>query len=103
MIPDGNRRWEEAQVAFRSVRRIGRPTALPILVAALAMTCSISISQAQVGAEARLKERNIVLPAPPKPVGNYVEWVRVGNLLYLAGHGGAQARGKGKVGRELTP
>jgi enamine deaminase RidA (YjgF/YER057c/UK114 family) len=55
------------------------------------------------GAEARLKERNIILPTPPKPEANYVGWVRVGNLLFLAGHGpGAQARGKGKVGKELT-
>jgi len=90
-------------MTLRSARRVELLTAIPILLAALAMTCSISFAQAQVGAEARLKERNIVLPAPPKPVGNYVEWVRVGNLLYLAGHGGAQARGKGKVGRDLTP
>ena len=37
------------------------------------------------GAEARLKARNIVLPALPKPVGNYVEAVRVGNLLFWRG------------------
>lgn len=91
-------------MTFRTARRVGRLTVLLILLAGSAVTCSISIAQAQVGAEARLKERNIVLPTPPKPVGNYVEWVKVGNLLYLAGHGGgAQARGKGKVGRDLTP
>jgi len=62
-----------------------------------------AFAQTQVAAEARLKERHIVLPAPPKPVGNYVEWVRVGNLLYLAGHGGGpQWRGKGKVGKDVT-
>jgi enamine deaminase RidA (YjgF/YER057c/UK114 family) len=73
------------------------------LLAALAIICFPTFAQAQSSAEARLKERNIVLPAPPKPVGNYVEWVRVGNLLYLSGHGGgAQARGKGKVGRDLS-
>ncbi len=44
-----------------------------------------------------------MLPAAPKPVGNYVEWVRVGNLLYLSGHGpSAQWRGKGKVGGEVS-
>jgi enamine deaminase RidA (YjgF/YER057c/UK114 family) len=74
------------------------------LLAALSIICSTTFAQAQMGAEARLKERNIVLPAPPKPVANYVEWVKVGNLLFLAGHGGSpQARGKGKVGRDLTP
>jgi enamine deaminase RidA (YjgF/YER057c/UK114 family) len=73
------------------------------LLAALAIICFPTFAQAQISAEARLKERNIVLPAPPKPVGNYVEWVRVGNLLYLLGHGGgAQARGQGNVGRELS-
>jgi enamine deaminase RidA (YjgF/YER057c/UK114 family) len=55
-------------------------------------------------AEARLKELNITLPAPSKPVGNYVEWTRVGNLLFLAGHGpSAEWRGKeGKVGKDVT-
>jgi len=59
--------------------------------------------EAQVSAEGHLKERNIVLPSPPRPAGNYVEWVRVGNTLYLAGHGGgAEWRGRGKVGKDLT-
>jgi enamine deaminase RidA (YjgF/YER057c/UK114 family) len=60
-------------------------------------------NQSGTGAEARLKERNITLPTPPKPVANYVGCVRVGNLLFLAGHGpGHGAQGKGKVGREVT-
>jgi enamine deaminase RidA (YjgF/YER057c/UK114 family) len=59
--------------------------------------------QSGTGAEARLKERNITLPTPPKPVANYVGWVRAGNLLFLAGHGpGPGAHGKGKVGRDVT-
>ena len=54
-------------------------------------------------AEARLKERQIVLPPPPKPVANYVGSVRVGNLLFVAGHGpGPQGQGKGKVGKDVT-
>ena len=40
-----------------------------------------------MGAEARLRELGIELPAPPAPVANYVRFVQVGNLLYLAGHG----------------
>ena len=56
-----------------------------------------------ISAEARLKERQIILPVPQKPVANYVGWARVGNLLFLAGHGpGPQGRGKGKVGRDVT-
>jgi enamine deaminase RidA (YjgF/YER057c/UK114 family) len=92
-------------MTFQSACRAERLAAPTIgFLAALAMICSTTFAQAQISAEVRLKERSIVLPAPPKPVGNYVEWVRVGNLLYLAGHGGgAEARGKGKVGRDLTP
>lgn len=35
--------------------------------------------------EARLKELGIVLPAPPKPGGNYVPAKTVGHIVYLAG------------------
>jgi enamine deaminase RidA (YjgF/YER057c/UK114 family) len=95
----------EDQMTFQLSHGAERLTARAIgLLAALAMICSTAFAQAQISPETRLKERNMVLPPPPKPVGNYVEWVRVGNLLYLAGHGGgAQARGKGKVGKDLTP
>jgi enamine deaminase RidA (YjgF/YER057c/UK114 family) len=72
-------------------------------LAVLQIMCTAAMAQVQAGAEARLKERNIVLPDPPKPVGNYVESVRVGNLLYLSGHGpGPQWIGKGKVGKDVT-
>lgn len=58
-----------------------------------------------MGAQARLKELGIELPGVPRPVANYVRAVRVGNLLFLAGHG-PQKDGKmtyiGKVGRDLT-
>ncbi|RIK45210.1 MAG: hypothetical protein DCC58_07205 [Chloroflexi bacterium] len=40
-----------------------------------------------MGAEARLQELGIELPNPPAPVANYVRYVRVGNLLFLSGHG----------------
>ncbi|NJL18045.1 MAG: RidA family protein [Nitrospira sp.] len=35
--------------------------------------------------EQRLKELRLTLPAPPKPVANYVPVVRVGDLLFLSG------------------
>ena len=58
-----------------------------------------------MGAEARLKQLGIELPPVPAPMANYVRSVRVGNLLFLAGHG-PQQDGKltyiGKVGRDLT-
>ncbi|MBI2160712.1 MAG: RidA family protein [Candidatus Rokubacteria bacterium] len=59
-----------------------------------------------MGAEERLKEKNITLPQPATPVANYVGAVRVGNLLFLSGHGPLRTDGKpsarGKVGKDLT-
>ena len=37
------------------------------------------------GAERRLAELGIELPAPPTPFGSYVETVQTGNLLFLSG------------------
>ena len=59
-----------------------------------------------MGAEAYLKEKNITLPPPPVPVANYISAVRVGNLLFCAGHGPLRADGtpsvRGKLGRDLS-
>ena len=58
-----------------------------------------------MGAEARLKERSITLPPTATPMANYVGAVRVGNLLFLSGHGPIVKDGKmasGKLGRELS-
>lgn len=55
--------------------------------------------------EDRLKEKGIVLTTPGPPVANYVNAVRVGNLLYLSGKGPAKPDGTyvtGKVGKDLT-
>jgi enamine deaminase RidA (YjgF/YER057c/UK114 family) len=55
--------------------------------------------------EKRLKELGIELAKPTTPMGSYVNAVRTGNLLYLAGKGPG-APGKplpvGKVGRDIT-
>lgn len=56
-------------------------------------------------AENRLRELQIELPPPPKPVAVYVPAVRVGNTLYASGHGPRRLDGtlvQGKVGKELT-
>jgi enamine deaminase RidA (YjgF/YER057c/UK114 family) len=56
-------------------------------------------------AETRLKEKGIVLTPQPSPVANYLNAVRIGNLLYLSGRGPLKPDGTyitGKVGRELT-
>ena len=59
-----------------------------------------------MSAESRVKELGLTLPAPPKPLGNYVPGVRVGNLLFLSGHGpirrDGQPMARGKVGRDLS-
>jgi enamine deaminase RidA (YjgF/YER057c/UK114 family) len=56
------------------------------------------------GAERRLQELGIQLPAPPTPLGIYVEAVQTGNLLFLTGMlptDGRGARFIGRVGVEL--
>ncbi len=58
-----------------------------------------------MSAEARLKEKGIVLPQQPKPVANYVPTVQVGKLLFVSGHGpynDGKIKMAGKVGRDLT-
>ncbi len=52
-------------------------------------------------AEENLKQKNITLRNPVRPVGNYVAAVRTGNLLFISacgpGYGSA-----GKLGKDLT-
>lgn len=55
--------------------------------------------------EARLQELGITLPEPPQPVANYVNGVRTGNLIFLAGKGPKRADGSeiiGKLGADVT-
>ncbi len=55
--------------------------------------------------EERLRELGIELPAAPQPVANYVNGVRTGNLIFLAGKGPKRADGSeitGKLGADLS-
>lgn len=55
--------------------------------------------------EAKLKELGIILNSPSAPVANYVNAVRTGNLIFLAGKGPRKADGEnitGKLGADLT-
>ena len=55
--------------------------------------------------EQRLQELGVTVPAPGRPVANYVGAVRTGNLVFVSGHGPRLAQGgniTGKVGRDLT-
>ena len=53
-----------------------------------------------MSAEKRLKELGIQLAPPSPPVANYVNAVRAGNLLFLAGKGPSAV--KGKLGAEFS-
>jgi enamine deaminase RidA (YjgF/YER057c/UK114 family) len=58
-----------------------------------------------VSHEARLASLGITLPAPPPPVATYVNAVRSGDLLFLAGKGplaDAGRRPSGRVGIEYS-
>jgi enamine deaminase RidA (YjgF/YER057c/UK114 family) len=59
-----------------------------------------------VSAEKRLKELKLDLGKVSSPIGNYVNAVRTGNLLFLAGKGPRMGqdgrRPLGKVGRDYT-
>ncbi|WP_018130560.1 RidA family protein [Effusibacillus pohliae] len=50
--------------------------------------------------EQRLEELGLTLPAPRQAAGNYVSGVRSGNLLFLAGQGTNEYRGK--LGEDVT-
>jgi enamine deaminase RidA (YjgF/YER057c/UK114 family) len=55
--------------------------------------------------EAKLAQMGLMLPPPGPPAGNYIGAVRVGNLLFVSGHGPRRADGQyitGKVGRDVT-
>ena len=55
--------------------------------------------------DARLKELNIALPAPPAPVASYVPYVVSGNLVFISGQVTLSADGLkyvGKVGADIS-
>lgn len=61
--------------------------------------------EADYDPEAKLVELGITLPSPPQPVANYVNGVRAGNLIFLAGKGPRYADGTeitGKLGQDVS-
>lgn len=55
--------------------------------------------------ETRLQELHLTLPDVPKPMAVYKSAVRVGNLVFVSGHGPLKADGKmivGRVGHDMT-
>lgn len=66
---------------------------------------SMGTAAQDIDPEKNLTAKNIVLPPPNKPIANYVTSVRVGNLLFLSGHGPCgkyTAVDTGKLGKTLT-
>lgn len=76
---------------------------LSILITLIVATFNINAQNQSP--EEKLKELGIELPEIAPPVANYVNVVRTGNLLFLAGKGSQNPDGSritGKVGTDLT-
>ncbi|RNB85332.1 RidA family protein [Brevibacillus nitrificans] len=52
------------------------------------------MNNAELTPEQKLQELGLILPAPRQAVGNYVGCVRVGNLIFTAGQGTDEYRGR---------
>ncbi len=55
--------------------------------------------------ETRIQELHLILPPAPKPIAVYKPAVKVGNLLFVSGHGPLKADKTlilGRVGQDLT-
>ena len=75
-----------------------------VLIAIAMMMFTVTSIYSQTPEE-KLKQSGITLPVPQKPIANYVNAVRVGNLIFLAGKGPAKPDGTnvtGKVGKDLN-
>ena len=81
-----------------------------IVISVLSFAACTAIAQSESGGEsydpeARLRELGIELPAAPEPVANYVNGVRTGDLIFLAGKGPKRADGseiRGKLGADIS-
>lgn len=71
---------------------------LPVLLSSRNQA-TVEARQPAVSAEQRLKELKLELPPPSKSSNTLVMAVRVGDLLYVSGHGPNRADGKALVGR----
>ena len=55
--------------------------------------------------EKRVQELHLTLPPAPKPVAVYKTAVKIGNLLYVSGHGPLKAdktQITGRLGKDMT-
>jgi len=82
-------------------------TGIAVLLTVVAgfVTAQDNAEETDYDPEARLKALGIKLPAAPEPVANYVNGVRTGNLIFLAGKGPKRADGSeitGKLGADVS-
>jgi enamine deaminase RidA (YjgF/YER057c/UK114 family) len=77
---------------------------LSLLLLSLSSLSLLSQSLYDYDIDARLLELGITLNEPSQPVGNYVNSVRTGNLIYMAGLGPLGPNGYiiGKLGQDLS-
>ena len=76
-----------------------------VVACALTALTSMAAAAQSDSPEERLARLGIELPAAPDPVANYVNGVRTGNLIFLAGKGPRRADGteiSGKLGADLS-
>lgn len=76
-----------------------------LLCVLLLTVASAEVKAQNLSPEQKLKERGIVLPEIAPPSANFVDIVRSGNLLFLAGKGSKNPDGSritGKIGVDLT-
>mgnify|MGYP003387685271 FL=1 len=84
--------------------------ALSLIIVLIMITGCVQVDEStgidsNYNPEERLRELNITLPTPPQPVANYVNGVRAGNLIFLAGKGPKYSDGReltGKLGGNIT-
>lgn len=85
------------------------PISLFVTLLIMMTACSSNSDKSKIDPtydpEKRLSELGIVLPEPPEPVANYVNGVRTGNLIFLAGKGPRYPDGReitGKLGVDVS-
>ena len=78
---------------------------MKIFLFLILLSISTNLIAQEIKPEQKLKELGIELPEITPPIANYVDVVRSGNLLFLAGKGSRNEDGSritGKIGVDLT-
>src|SRR5215470_4513059 len=79
---------------------------MPRPAASSTLTSGNPDKEGTVNIEERLSLMGLSLPAPPTPEGNYVPWVRAGDLLFVGGNVGsldsAPPAHIGRLGAEVS-